>query len=304
MAFTKKIKGETAVKKKGMKKRRDVDEEDLAPSGKVTKFRLPTERTEPVDDISGYTWLLFGEKKIGKTTLTQQMGEALHLFTEPGGKALRVYPVVIDDWKVFKKSVAALKNDTRFNTVVVDIVDKLYPYVEDYTCEKLVIDDLADEEWGKGWRANRKEFEHVFGELLNLGKGVVFISHAQEQEVETRDGDKYDRIMPTMHRRMRDLIEGSVDIWAYYTYDRRRRVLQILGDDHVSAGHRLEGRFLTPDGRPIRRIDMGASAKEGYRNIVKAFNNQYEPKRSSDIDVPEQEGAPKKKSKFKIGHSR
>jgi hypothetical protein len=191
-----------------------------------------------------------------------------------------------------------LKKSDQFNTVVVDIVDKLYPMVEDYTCEKLVISDLADEEWGKGWRENRKEFERVFGQLLNMGKGVIFISHAQEQEIETREGDKYDRMMPTMHKRMRDLVEGSVDVWAYYTYAGRRRVLQILGDDHVSAGHRLEGRFLTPDGRPIRRIDMGASPQEAYRNVVRAFHNKFVPPRDSDVDETRTEVS--KKPKIRI----
>lgn len=292
MAFVKKVKGGEKKSKKKVRAREDKDEE---------KFQLPTERSEPEEDLGAYTWLIFGDKKIGKTSLTALFGKALHLFTEPGGKALRVYPVVIDDWRKFKKAVAKLKKDDTFDTVVVDIVDKLYPMVEDYTCEKLVISDLSEEDWGKGWRENRKEFERVLGDLLNSGKGIVFISHAQEQEVETRDGKTYDRMMPTMHKRMRDTIESVVDIWAYYTYDRQRRVLQILGDDHVSAGHRLEGRFQTPDGRPIRRIDMGTSAKQAYANVVAAFNNEYEPKKERDIDNPEEEESGiKKKSKFKI----
>jgi len=289
MAFVKK----TDPGKKSKKK----EKKEVIPD---EKFRLPKERSEPNASIGAYTWLIFGEKKIGKTTLTALFGKTLHLFTEPGGKALRLYPVVIDSWKTFKKAVRALKKDTTFDTVVVDIVDKLYPMVEDFTCEKLVIDDLADEEWGKGWRENRKEFERVFNDLLNSGKGVIFISHAQEQEVETRDGKTYDRMMPTMHKKMRDLVEGSVDIWAYYTYDKRRRVLQILGDDHVSAGHRLEGRFQTPDGEPIRLIDMGSSATEGHRNVMAAFNNKYVPKKSSDIDSPEEEITEKKKSTLKV----
>jgi hypothetical protein len=289
MAVVKKVKGDMRTKKK---KTRTQDDEP------AEKFRLPTERSEPIASLGAYTWLIFGEKKIGKTTLTALFGKAVHLFTEPGGKALRLYPVVIDNWKKFKIAIKALKKDKTFDTVVIDIVDPLYPMVEDYTCEKLVISDLADEEWGKGWRENRKEFERVFGELLNMGKGVVFISHAQEQEIETRDGEKYDRMMPTMHKRMRDLVEGSVDIWAYYTYDKKRRVLQILGDDHISAGHRLEGRFLTPDGKPIRRIDMGHSAKRAYRNVNDAFHNKYIPTKSSDIDDEEEEGSTKKK--FKI----
>jgi len=295
MAVVKKAKGGFTMKKK---KRKEDDEE--APAAPVAKFSLPKDRSEPDSDIGGYTWLIFGEKKIGKTSLTAQMGMVLHAFTEPGGKALRLYPVVVDSWRTFRKMLRKLKNDTKFDTVVIDIADKLYPMCDDYVCEKLVITDLSQEDWGKGWREMRKEFEREIGELLNLGKGVVFISHAMEQEIETRDGAKYNRIVPTMHRRMRDLIEGSVDIWAYYTYDRHRRVLQILGDDHVSAGHRLEGRFLTPDGKPLRRIDMGSSAKQAYKNIVDAFNNEFIPRKDSDVDDPEQEAPVKKKKKFKL----
>jgi len=294
MAVVKKAKGD-----KGLKTKKKKSKEES-----VEKFRLPTERSEPADDLGAYTWLIFGEKKIGKTTLSALFGKAVHLFTEPGGKALRVYPVVINDWHKFRQANRALRKDTTFDTVVVDIADKLYPMCEDYTCEKLVIQDLAEEDWGKGWRTNRKEFERELDLLLNLGKGVIFLSHAQEQEIETRDGDRYDRMMPTMHKRMRDLVEGVVDIWAYYTYDKKRRVLQVLGDEHVSAGHRLEGRFLTPDGKPIRRIDMGHSPKQAYRNVVDAFNNRYVPKKSSDIDEPEEEVTTKRKTKkkFRVSH--
>jgi len=265
---------------------------------------LPTERSKPSESLGDYTWLIFGEKKIGKTTLTAQMGEVLHALTEPGGKALSLYPAKIDSWRKFRKMVRKLKKDKQYDTVVLDICDPLYGMAEDYTCEKLAIPDLAAEDWGKGWREHRKEFEREIRGLLNLGKGVVFISHAQEQEIETRDGKTYDRVMPTMHKRMRELIEGIVDVWAYYGYDGKRRVLQILGDDHVSAGHRLEGRFQTPDGRPLRIIDMGRSAAEAYENIVSAFNNEYVPTKNRDVDEEEVVKKKKrKKKKFRIGQS-
>lgn len=292
MAIVKKEKGSTVKKKTtGGRKEESAD---------AVRFELPTERTEPKGSIGDYTWLIMGEKKIGKTSLTAQMGEVLHGMTEPGGKALSLYEVPLSDWATFRKMIRALKRKRdQYDTVVIDVADRLYPMCDDYVCEKLVIQDLAEEDWGKGWREMKKEFEREITELLNLGMGVVFISHVQEQEIETRDGRKYDRIMPTMHKRMRELIEGVVDIWAYYTYDRRRRVLVILGDDHVSAGHRLEGRFQTADGKPIRQIDMGTSAKQGYRNIVDAFHNRYVPTKATDVDDPEQE-APAKKKKMKL----
>src|SRR6185295_7860922 len=169
MALVKKQRGGGAVKKV----RSTKDDES------TEKFELPTTRSEPVDNLAAYVWLIFGVKKIGKTSLTAQMGKAIHLLTEPGGKALRLYPQPIDDWRTFKQVVRALKRNTQYDTVVVDIADWLYPMAEDFICEKLVIPDLSAEDWGKGWREHRKEFEREIKALLNCGKGVVFISHAQ-----------------------------------------------------------------------------------------------------------------------------
>jgi hypothetical protein len=265
MAVVKKVRGAPSLRetaKENRKKKRVGREEP-----DQERFRLPTERSEPADDLGAYTWLIFGEKKIGKTTLTALFGKAVHLFTEPGGKALRVYPVVIDDWRKFRKAVRALKKDTKFDTVVVDIVDKLYPMCEDFTCERLGIQDLAEEDWGKGWRENRKEFQRVLDELLNTGKGVVFISHAQEQEVETRDGKTYDRMMPTMHKRMRDEIESVVDIccrfWEMIT-------CQQDTDSKVASRRRMVERFEVSTwgrlrSRPTRTSSMPSTTNMNRR---------------------------------------
>jgi hypothetical protein len=87
-----------------------------------------------------------------------------------------------------------------------------------------------------------------------------------------------------------------VDIWACFQYDGRRRVLTVVGDDHVAAGHRFADHFRTPDGRPLRHIYMGRSAKEGFANLMAAWNNEFEPHKDSDAD----EVKSKKSSKIKL----
>src|SRR6185295_11074979 len=102
MAVVKKAKGDVGIKKKKVPKEERDD---------GVKIVLPKERTEPVDDLGAYCWLIFGEKKIGKTSLTSKMGKAVHLLTEPQ-KALRLYPVTINDWRSFRRAVRLLKKDT------------------------------------------------------------------------------------------------------------------------------------------------------------------------------------------------
>lgn len=245
---------------------------------KVVGFELPTSKNKPMTHLWDYILLLFGEKKIGKTSLLAENSETTFFaMFEPGAKALEVYSTLFTRWADFKSAVRALTTDKRFELVVIDTVDLAYKISEAYTYKKLGIEHASDEAYGKGWAAVRKEFTDQIMMLVNSGKGVAFISHATEKEISVRGGGKYDRIVPTMPGQARDVIEGLVDIWAYYGYDGHDRVLTIVGDDHIGAGHRLNKQFRFPDGKPIREIHMGKNAAESFKNFTDAFNNRYVP---------------------------
>lgn len=241
----------------------------------IVDVSLPTELSIPRDKIGDYSILIYGEKKIGKTTLASQFEKAIFLMCEPGGRALRIYQRPIFNWQEFKKYVSLLRRDKSFKTVVIDTIDIAYRMCVSYVCKKLVISDLAEEDWGVGWRAAREEFSDTMLDLLNA-KGVIFLSHAIEREIKKRDGTKYHYISPTMGGQAREFLEGIIDIWAYYYYEDKKRYLLIQGNDHIGAGHRVDGRFKYSDDSPIAEIPMGNSPKEAYKNFMDAFNNQLQ----------------------------
>jgi hypothetical protein len=248
--------------------------------------------------------LIYGERKIGKTSLASMFGKTFIMAFEVGYKGLRVFAKDVPDWDHARGYLRLLKKDKSYKTVVLDTADIAYALCDLWVCRKNGIDDVAEMEWGKGWRALRKEFETFLNDLVKTGKGVIILSHSQEREVTTRSGDKYDRIMPTMAKAAREIIEGMVDVWACYQYDGERRILTIEGDDHISAGHRFGERFRTPEGQRLRHIDMGSSKEEAYKNFVRAWNNKYEPNSNDDLvegDEDEEEAPKKKKRKFKLG---
>lgn len=258
------------------KKKPETDTSSTSKRKRIEDYELPTEKSKPKTSIGDYIILLFGEKKIGKTMLSAQFPDAIHVMWEPGGKALEIYQSEFADWGTFKKAVTKLRTDKRFKTIVIDTVDLAFKAADAYACSKLAIEDPADEEWGKGWRAIRKEFERQIHRLISAGKGVIFISHAMEREIRTRRGSSSHRVVSTMPRQAAEIIEGLVDVWAYFSYDGDDRVLVVGGDEDVSAGHRLNGRFLW-NGAPVKKIPMGESAEQGYKNFVDAFNNDFNP---------------------------
>jgi hypothetical protein len=245
-----------------------------AKPSELSELELPTERSEPSEQLADYSILLYGEKKIGKTQLSSMFESCFQMMTEPGGKAVSAYQRPVKGWNYFKRYVQLLESDTEFQNVSVDTVDILYSMCSAHMLDKLGISHPSDEEWGKGWAAVRNEFTPWINRLLNTGKGVIFISHAVEREVKTRLGRRYDRVQTTMPGQASDVLEGIVDIWCYLHYEGERRSLTLIGDDHVAAGHRLKDRFRYTDGVQIREIDMGETPEQAYSQFISAFNNE------------------------------
>lgn len=249
----------------------------------TSPYVLPTKKTEPADELIAYITLLFGEKKIGKTSMLAESGDGTFFaFFEPGGKSLSLFGDVFPNWSRFKAAVAQMVATKRFNHVVIDTIDRAYLASERYTYKKLSIEHASDESYGKGWAAVRTDFEEPIMTLVNNGIAVTFVSHAEEREIKPKGGVAYDKIMPTMSKQARSLVESLVDIWAYYGYDGADRILTIQGDDHLGAGHRLTRNFRSPAGVPIRTIHMGASPADAWQNFNDAFHNRYVPPKKQE----------------------
>lgn len=275
-------------------------------SSRAPELTLPTSKSVPSDNLWDYLILVYGAKKIGKTTMLSHAGRAFYAMFEPGGRAVELYQRPIRRWRDFVKYVTLLEKDANeneedgFNPVVVDTADIAYDMCLDHVCFRMGIDHPTDAGYGKGWHAVKREFVKQIARLGATGKGVAFISHSTEREVKTRRGGTYDKIMPTMSNQARDVMEALVDIWVEYDYIGEDRWLRILGDDHVAAGHRLGGRFLYTDGTPIRLIPAGTSSEETWANFEAAFNNELEKPKT----LPDDRRRPRKKKKTKSRRKR
>jgi len=252
-------------------------------SSRAQELTLPTKKSVPSDNLWDYLILIYGEKKIGKTSMLSHAGNPFYAMFEPGGRALEIYQRPVKRWRDFQKYVSLLEKDATengedgFNPVVVDTTDVAYDMCLDHVCQRMGIDHPTDAAYGKGWHAVKREFIKQVSRLGSTGKGLAFISHSAEREIKKRSGGTYDKIMPTMSGQARDVMEALVDIWVSYEYIGNERWLRILGNDHVAAGHRLKERFRFTDGTPIQFIPAGKSSEETWANFQRAFDNELDP---------------------------
>lgn len=175
---------------------------------------VPTEKHKPLTDISDYIWLFFGEPKAGKTTLANQMKNALFLATEPGTAAMEAAEMQITSWSDFRNAVKALlKEDHKWETLVVDTVDNLYEFLVDDVCSENGWTDLSDVGFGKGYKLARRKLTNAIATLRKLDMTIVFISH-ERREIEVDDNGKKSgsvTITSALPGSARKVLHGAVD---------------------------------------------------------------------------------------------
>ncbi len=209
---------------------------------------LPDAPSVPSDDFGTYTTLLYGPKKIGKTSLCAQFPDSFFFMFEPGGKGFSLRQLPMVNWETFLATKAKIKATPGYaRTLVVDTVDAMYESCFAYVCRKENMNHPADEAWGKGWKAISKEFMAAFNDLLSLGCGVICTSHAQITTFKKPNGFEFNKMTPTVSGQAEKFITAVMDNLMYYGYYGEDRMLTIQGSDAVEAGTRCHNNFWVKD---------------------------------------------------------
>jgi hypothetical protein len=244
---------------------------------KSTAVSLPIKKKQPSSSIEDFTWLIYGDKKIGKTSLTSQFPEALIYGFEPGTKALEVFAVDIPNWETaLAYNDELFESENQFKNIVIDTGKVAYDRNMQFICNREGIAHPADQAYGKGWSAVAKSFEKFHYDIVSNGYGMVIVSHEKFVETELPSGLKQTKIEPDLSGSSLNFYHGLVDIIARYHFIGSQRFLTIRGNENECAGCRMSKNFLTPSGKKVVRIPMGNSESEAYENLMKAFNNEQE----------------------------
>lgn len=204
-------------------------------------------------DLSGKSFLIYGERKSGKTTNACKFPKPILLGFEKGyGFLDGIIAQPINSWKealevkkqLLKDAESAEKEnrDTIFKSVIVDTIDIAYDLCEKYIVDKEGVDYLDETEKMRGYRALSREYDKFFQEIVKAGYTLICISHATTKQIK-ENGEKYDKTIPTIPDRGFLVVSRLVDICAYASYESDEQgnihsMLTLRGNKHLEAGSR------------------------------------------------------------------
>ncbi len=260
---------------------------------------LPTEKSKPVQELHGITALLYGQSKIGKTTLCAQISDVLILATEPGANHVEAYKLVIDSWQSLLEACALLaKGNHPYKALAIDTIDNAFLFCRRHVCEKHGILDPADMPYGKGHALVNGEFLRVLTKLAQLGFGLFLISHSQEIEIQARTGS-YTKIVPTLPGKARQTVLGLVDLVLYCDVEvvqdeagetAERRVMRTKPTSSYEAGDRT-GRL--PHTLPLNYKAFAAAWMQAKGQVAPNGGSEKPPlDLADDNDQPVTTGEP------------
>lgn len=228
-------------------------------------------------DMRGYSVFFYGEPKSGKTTIASKFPKALLLAFEKGYNALAgVKPQPINSWAEFLKVHRQLKDpraQEMYETIIIDTADIAYDYCEKYICSNNNASTIGDIPYGKGYTLVADEFDEKLRSIVQMGYGIVIVSHAVDKTFKDESGSEYNKIVPTLDKRANNIVARMADIIGYSravtdSDGITKTLLFIRGTQRYEAGSRFK---YTPD-----YIEFN------YKNLVDAIGDAIEKQAAED----------------------
>ena len=177
-------------------------------------------------DLRGYSVFFYGDPKSGKTTIATKFPRHFLLAFEKGYNAIPgAMAQPINSWSDFRKVLRQLKEPKakeRFETIIIDTADIAYDYCEKYICANakrpdggVGVDTIGDIAYGKGYTLVANEFDSCLRNIVQMGYGIVLISHAVDKTFKDEQGREYNQIVPTLGNKARDIVARLCDIIGY-----------------------------------------------------------------------------------------
>lgn len=229
-------------------------------------------------DLKGYSVLLYGEPKSGKTTTASKFPKSLIIAFEKGYAAIPgVMALPVNSWSDFLKIIRQLKDSKAkemFETIVVDTADIAWDYCEKYICNVNGVDAINKIPYGGGYSQTSKEFDEKIRSIVQMDYGLVLISHSTEKTFTSETGEEFSKIIPTLPSRARLICGRLCDIIGYSrsveTEDGDKTLLFMRGTPRFEAGSRFK---YTPN-----------HIQFNYNNLVTAIGDAIDKQAKEDND--------------------
>ena len=248
--------------------------------------------------------IIYGPEGIGKSTLASNFPDAVFIDFEHGTDSMDV--ARFDTPETFEELVTLMNSIAQEDvckTVVLDTADRLEQIISKSVCAKYGFKSIEDAGYGKGYTYLAEawiELMKVCDKVIESGKNVVFVAHAQMRKFEQPDEmGAYDRWELKLSKKTSPLLKEWSDMLLFCNYknniveDPKTKSKKAVGGKRVmyathSPTYDAKNRYGLPDVMEMDFSELSSvfkSQDEIKADTIKTLREAFKKANIAEDDV-------------------
>lgn len=220
--------------------------------------------------------VIYGPEGIGKSTLASQFPDVVFVDFEHGTDSMDVARFdTPEDFDGVLTLLSSIAQEDVCKTVVLDTADKLEQLISRHICLKYEIRSIEDAGYGKGYTYLAEawiELMKVCDNIIDSGKNIVFVAHAQMRKFEQPDEmGAYDRWELKLSKKTSPLLKEWSDMLLFCSYKTNVVTDEKTKSKKAIGGKRIMYATHDPCWDAKNRFGFADSMDMSFDEIASAF---------------------------------
>ena len=189
---------------------------------------------------------LFGQSKVGKTTMLTKLNKCLIIDTEKGTKYVNALKVQVDNSDQLKHLIGSLQNKKEmekdgitYNYIALDTIDNVVSWFEKDIARENNIDSFAKIPFGDGYNQVRNRIMAMISALMECCEHIVIIGH-RKKTIIGNDSVEVNVSSLDLSGKLKNYVMAKSDAIGYiFRNEEKNLQVSFEASDEIEAGTRL-----------------------------------------------------------------
>lgn len=184
---------------------------------------------------------VFGQSKVGKTTMLSKLNNCLIIDTEKGTKYVDALKVQVNNSAELKSMVKALKGDegTVYDYLALDTIDNVVSWFEKDVARDNNVDSFAKIPFGDGYNQVRTRVMNMITALMDCCDHVIIIGHRKKTIIGNESVEVNVSSLDLSGKLKNYVMAKSDAIGFVYRDEEGHLKISFEASDEIEAGTRL-----------------------------------------------------------------
>ena len=201
-------------------------------------MELPTKVIKS-DTVNPSLLTVFGQSKVGKTTMLSKLNNCLIIDTEKGTKYVDALKVSVNSSGELKQIIRALKEDSSYNYIALDTIDNVVSWFEKDIARENNVESFAKIPFGDGYNQVRNRVMSMISALMECSDHIIIIGH-RKKTIIGNDSVEVNVSSLDLSGKLKNYVMAKSDAIGFvYRNEDGNLKISFEASDEIEAGTRL-----------------------------------------------------------------